>query len=282
MSRLRRVARGIDVDGLRNESSNLIAELHRLLAAVRAARQDNARANDNVATTEEFLRQFQEAEMPPVARNARHDFSNLLVALSLHAQKLRHASEPGDSVHTAAVSIDSRMKELLQRLRKSEGHIEKQDRPVTVNGVPDDDPVVPGEKTDMSQDALVEELGGGKCRILVVDDEAVVREVSEEMLTSMGHEVVCVQDGQEAVGYFGKNMGCIDLVLLDLTMPVMNGWDCFRRLKELDPAVKVLLATGHDFDGVAQGMLEEGAAGFIQKPYIVASLSEAVANALKR
>ncbi len=122
--------------------------------------------------------------------------------------------------------------------------------------------------------------GGG--RILVVDDEEVVREVVERMLGCLGYEVACVHNGREAADHYGKHGPDIDLVILDMTMPVMDGGECFRALKGLDPEVKALLSTGHALNGTAQRLLDEGMLGFVQKPYVLAQLSEAVARALGR
>ncbi len=122
----------------------------------------------------------------------------------------------------------------------------------------------------------------GKGRILVVDDEETVCEIAREMLASLGYEVEVVSDGRQAVDYYRKHGGEVDLVLLDITMPVMDGRECFRALKEMDPEVKALLSTGHALNGAAQELLDSGMVGFVQKPYIIASLSEAVAKALRQ
>ncbi len=120
----------------------------------------------------------------------------------------------------------------------------------------------------------------GAGTILVVDDEKGVRQVVESMLTSLGYEVVLAESGQEAVDYYKIHGVEIDLVVLDLTMPVMGGLICFRELRNLDPEVKVVVATGHALNGAAQTVLDEGALRFIQKPFVKAELSEAVTEAL--
>ena len=121
----------------------------------------------------------------------------------------------------------------------------------------------------------------GRGRILFVDDEESVCSIAKEVLASLGYEVEVARNGREAVEHYRKHGGEIDLVVLDMTMPVMNGRDCFRALKELDPGVKVLLTTGHALDGAAQELLDEGMVGFVQKPYMVAGLSEAIAKAMR-
>jgi two-component system cell cycle sensor histidine kinase/response regulator CckA len=121
----------------------------------------------------------------------------------------------------------------------------------------------------------------GSGTILVVDDEVSVRKVVASMLEPLGYAIVSVNDGKQAVEYYEEHGPDIDLVLLDLMMPVMNGKDCFRRLKAIDPEVRVLLSTGHTLDGEAQELLDQGSLRVIQKPFAAAELSEAVAKALK-
>ena len=283
-----------DEDASRGELLRTVAEFRRQVAKVGTLHPEYACARDKDSTIDELLRQFQEAATSgSVARGDWHEFSNLLVAMSLHAHKLRHGSSPGDENHTAAEALDAAVcqaRELMQRLRGSGRGAEVKDEPVDMRSVAEDAAVVrtamlegpPVSHRSAARARSVRERCGPKGRILVVDDEPTVRDVLEHMLASLGYTAACVRNGQEAVDYYREHGGDIDLVLLDLTMPVMNGWYCFRALKELDPGVKVLLATGHDLDGVGQGMLEEGVAGFLEKPYIVAGLSESVAKALGR
>lgn len=120
----------------------------------------------------------------------------------------------------------------------------------------------------------------GTGRILLVDDEETIRAVVGRMLSVIGYEVVAVNDGRQAVDYYRVHGDEVDLVILDMTMPVMEGPACFRALRELDPQVRVVLSTGNALDGSAQELLDEGAVSFVQKPYAVAKLSEVVSKAL--
>lgn len=121
----------------------------------------------------------------------------------------------------------------------------------------------------------------GKGRILIVDDEEVVREMASDMLTSMGYEVVTVRDGQEAVDYYQDHADKIDLALIDMVMPRLGGRDCFRALKGINPNVRAVLTTGYGRDGAAQEILNEGMRGFAHKPYGLRDLSEVIAEALR-
>jgi PAS domain S-box-containing protein len=121
----------------------------------------------------------------------------------------------------------------------------------------------------------------GTGRILVVDDEEIVRSVAEEFLRHLGYEVVTAADGLEAVEYYEKHGRTIDAVLLDMVMPRMGGRDCFRALRGLNPDVRAVLSTGYGPDVVAQEMLDEGLRGFVAKPYRLEQLADAVARALR-
>lgn len=115
--------------------------------------------------------------------------------------------------------------------------------------------------------------------ILLVDDEDSVREVVASMLLCLGYEVVDTPDGRQAIEYYTEHGDDIDLVILDMTMPVMDGAACFRQLKTLDPAVKIVLATGHAMEEDAHDLMKAGALRFVQKPFAVQQLSDALSAA---
>ena len=120
----------------------------------------------------------------------------------------------------------------------------------------------------------------GSGRVLVIDDEKVVRTVAEAILCEMGYDVVCVASGAEGVEYYRRHAAQVDLVLLDMVMPEMGGRECFRRLRQIDPKVRALLSTGFGRNEKAQEILNDGVRGFVQKPYTVRELSQAVAKAI--
>jgi CheY-like chemotaxis protein len=122
--------------------------------------------------------------------------------------------------------------------------------------------------------------GRGPGRILIIDDEEIVCTVASVMLKDLGYGVTSYLDGQEAVEYYKEHCNEIDLVMLDMMMPGMGGGECFRLLREINPAVRVVLTTGYGLDGMAQELLDEGVIECVQKPYIVADLSKIVADAL--
>lgn len=121
-------------------------------------------------------------------------------------------------------------------------------------------------------------------RILVVDDEPSARLLAERVFSDAGFEVTTVASGFECLEQFWKRPHWFDLILLDLSMPFMDGEETFRRLLAIKPNVVVLLSTG--FFAQAQGrvdrMLAGGLAGFIRKPHRPQELIEQVEAILGR
>lgn len=116
------------------------------------------------------------------------------------------------------------------------------------------------------------ELKGSET-ILLVDDEAIIWDVVIDMLQGMGYTVVLAADGRDCVEIYQENPGEIDLVLLDMVMPEMNGKEAFFALKEIDPDVKVLLQSGYIQEEDARDVLDAGAKGFLRKPYRMRQLA---------
>src|SRR6185295_18346221 len=80
--------------------------------------------------------------------------------------------------------------------------------------------------------------------ILAVDDESTVLALARDVLEMHGYRVLTARNGEEALRVFQDQAATIDLVLLDLTMPVMGGQECFKRMKEINPRVRVLISSG--------------------------------------
>jgi PAS domain S-box-containing protein len=117
-------------------------------------------------------------------------------------------------------------------------------------------------------------------RVLLVEDEAVLTEVVTAMLKRMGCIVSVCKNGQEAVSAYEASWSEIDLVILDMVMPVMNGREAFSAMKRINPNVTAILASGYSLDGDAQALMNEGVRGFVQKPYRKKDLARAIAEAL--
>ena len=120
----------------------------------------------------------------------------------------------------------------------------------------------------------------GSGTILVADDEEIVRRTARASLERCGYHVITVNNGEEAVEAFRKNPKRIDLVLLDLTMPVMGGEVALDEITKIDPSAKVLLSSGFSASEAAERFRGKRLCGFLQKPYTSAGLAEQVRSAL--
>jgi PAS domain S-box-containing protein len=123
-------------------------------------------------------------------------------------------------------------------------------------------------------------LAGGSERLLLVDDEDIIREVMKKQLESLGYRVTLARSGLEAVEHFARPGAAVDLVIMDMIMPGMSGGETFDRLRATDPQVKVLLCSGYSLEGQAARIMERGCNGFIQKPFSLESLSRKLRDLL--
>jgi signal transduction histidine kinase len=109
--------------------------------------------------------------------------------------------------------------------------------------------------------------------ILVVDDEEPVRILGRRMLSRLGYEVMTASDGVEALAIFQEHRSDIGCVLLDMTMPIMDGQEVFEKLQAVDSAVKVIVCSGYNEDNIVACFGESSGVSFLQKPYSLNSLA---------
>jgi two-component system cell cycle sensor histidine kinase/response regulator CckA len=117
--------------------------------------------------------------------------------------------------------------------------------------------------------------------VLVVDDEEVVRGVASRILGSYGFDVILANDGREGVARFRQHRAEIVAILMDLTMPAMDGVDAFREIRKLDEQVPVLLMSGYNEQDAVMRFAGKGLAGFVQKPFTVEILRERLLGVLR-
>ena len=108
---------------------------------------------------------------------------------------------------------------------------------------------------------------------MLVDDEQKVLTVCGDSMKLLGYTVYTADSGDKAVGIFAEKSEAIDVVVLDMIMPGLSGKETYRRLKQIDPQVRVLLASGYAMEGQAEEILKEGCTAFIQKPFKMEQLS---------
>lgn len=137
-------------------------------------------------------------------------------------------------------------------------------------------PATDKEEAAEEQTAPAEELLRGSETILVVDDQEEVAAVAREMLEALGYAVVIAKNGEDAISTYTREKDAIDLVMVDMIMPEMSGRQAYGELKKIDPTVKVILASGYSLEGQAAEILDEGCAGFIQKPFNIGAVSRKI------
>ena len=133
--------------------------------------------------------------------------------------------------------------------------------------------------TDRRQAAREAWAASGK--VLVADDEEGVRTVSKGMLEALGFEVLLAADGEEAVEVYRQHADEVVVVLLDLTMPKLSGERAFSELRRIRSDVKAILMSGYNEQETTHRFAGKGLAGFIQKPFRIATLRERIRAVLE-
>jgi CheY-like chemotaxis protein len=116
--------------------------------------------------------------------------------------------------------------------------------------------------------------------VVLVDDEQMILDIGEAMLHKLGYHVITARGGEEAIAIIKEGGDAIDLVILDLIMPGVDGDQVFSCLQTHQPHVPVLLSSGYALNGQAEALMQKGCQGFIQKPFNLAALSDYIRKIL--
>jgi PAS domain S-box-containing protein len=127
---------------------------------------------------------------------------------------------------------------------------------------------------------VVAPLRGAGETILIVDDEDAIRATTRRTLEAAGYLVVEASNGAEAVAVFARHQQQIDVVLIDMTMPVMDGASAIHALRSLEPEVRIVAASGLHGNGKTSRAVNAGVRHFLPKPYTTTGLLQAIAEAL--
>jgi two-component system, cell cycle sensor histidine kinase and response regulator CckA len=125
------------------------------------------------------------------------------------------------------------------------------------------------------------ELAMGEDTILVIEDEEPLVELFRQILERLGYRVLMARTGKEAVEFAKTFDGQIDLALLDIKLPDMDGGRVYPLIMEARPDLKVIVCSGYSIHGPAQAILDAGAEGFIQKPFLIAPFAEKLKEVLE-
>lgn len=129
------------------------------------------------------------------------------------------------------------------------------------------------------RDAYASSITAGEGGVLLVDDEEQIRQMGSRVLERAGYRVYAAANGKEALELYRRSWQDVDVVILDVVMPEMDGRACFERLREVNPEAKVLVMTGYTSDGSVREFLSKGAVGIVEKPFEIQELTEAVRRA---
>ncbi len=134
--------------------------------------------------------------------------------------------------------------------------------------------------TVTAEDKTPQGILQGKGTILLVDDEEIIIGVGAQMLMRLGYRVITARGGKEAVEIYDQSHAEIDLVILDMIMPEMSGFETYHQLKAINPHIKALLASGFSYRGQASEIAAKDGQVFIQKPFDLVQLSHKIAALL--
>lgn len=127
---------------------------------------------------------------------------------------------------------------------------------------------------------MVQVSKSGTETILLVDDAEPFRSVGQEILNEFGYKVITASDGKSALELYCKEQKRIDLVLLDLIMPGMNGRECLEELLKVNPRLKVVMTCSGFLDGSTKKLIESRAKGFLRKPYEIREFPRVIRDVL--
>ena len=122
----------------------------------------------------------------------------------------------------------------------------------------------------------------GSATVLVIDDEEDVRTITGGILSKLGYAVVTCKDGADGTEYYKNHFAEIDVIIVDMLMPRMSGYDCIKYLKRTNPEAKILISSGYSLVSDTQKIIAKGIAGFIQKPFEVEELSQTLMKVLSK
>jgi CheY-like chemotaxis protein len=142
-------------------------------------------------------------------------------------------------------------------------------------------PLIEEKKKKDETPAIVHQVcGSGK--ILLVDDEAIIRETVKSFLEDFGYKVVLAENGVVGLDIFKKMHRELDLVIMDMMMPEMNGEDCFNIMRSIDPTARIIISSGFTRDADIEKIKNKGLIGILRKPFRLHELVEIVSKEIDK
>jgi len=125
-------------------------------------------------------------------------------------------------------------------------------------------------------------VGGGTETVLIGEDEDALRKIAADFLRTLGYRVVAARNGDDALALFREKPGEIDMALLDIAMPGMNGLDVYHEIKKVRPDIDVLFMTGYSLDAANISTIQNQGISIIRKPFTMTALARRIREILDK
>jgi PAS domain S-box-containing protein len=139
---------------------------------------------------------------------------------------------------------------------------------------------IPTSKKEISLKLEAQTVVKGEGKILLVDDDEIIRKSTKPLLESLGYQVKTAKDGKEALNLYTQDQNAVDLVILDRNMPVLNGIETFSQLRAINPKCKIVLSSGYLKEDELVQLKQANLSGCINKPFNKSEVSQLIAQVL--
>jgi len=139
---------------------------------------------------------------------------------------------------------------------------------------------LPVSQDDVATPKSEERILSGNGLILLVDDEEIIRITAQMMLEELNYKVIIAHNGREAVDIYRQRHAEINLVILDMIMPEMNGREAFTEMAKINPSIRAIISSGFSRDSSLETLMQSGLKGFVRKPYRMSELSRIVSDVI--
>jgi len=203
-------------------------------------------------------------------KSTANELNNLLQVISESSQMLESICDTTGETDKYFVMLHSAVERAAKVTRMMVDRVGgyAAETPISVPGPAlQSAPAAAAGKLEIPADIKIYNPQGTLELLMIVDDEDFVTVLAQRVLADEGYRVIIAKDGFEAIDFYRRLKDQISLVILDFTMPVMDGADVFNELLQINPKVPVVLSSGFAEQDRLRGMLSRGLRGFIPKPY---------------
>jgi CheY-like chemotaxis protein len=200
-------------------------------------------------------------------KSTANELNNLLQVISESSQTLESISDTNSETDKYFVMLHSAVERAAKVTRMMVDRVGGYSSDVSVSTGKAAPATTKEEETASTGDIRVYNPKGPLELVMIVDDEDFVTVLAQRVLADEGYRVITARDGFQAIDFYRRLKDQIALVILDFTMPVMDGADVFNELLQIDPKAPIVLSSGFAEQERLRSMLSRGLRGFIPKPY---------------